>query len=57
VKAIFDAETRMNSRFGAIFSPESLKLSLFVNRLSERPHIYWHFEARETRGGAFPFWP
>jgi hypothetical protein len=57
VKAVFDADTRMNRRFGALFGLESLKIGLFVNRLSERPHVYWRFEDREIRAGAFPFWP
>jgi hypothetical protein len=57
VKAGFDAGTRMNRPFGAIVGLESLKIGLFVNWLSEKPHVYWHFEAGEIRASVFPFWP
>jgi hypothetical protein len=57
VKAVFDAETCMNSRFGAVFGLESLPIGLFMNQFSEKPHVYWRFEDREIRAGAFPFWP
>jgi hypothetical protein len=56
VKADFDAKTRMNSWFGAIFSLESLKIGLFMDWLSENPYFYWCFEAREIRVGEFSFW-
>jgi hypothetical protein len=40
VKAVIDAETRMNSRFGANFGLGSLKIGLFMNWLSENPYFY-----------------
>jgi hypothetical protein len=55
VKAVFDAKTRMNSWIGPIWGLESLKIGFWVNWLSEQPHVYWRFEAREIRAGVFSF--
>ena len=57
MEAVFDAKTRMNSWFGAIFSPEPLKIGLFTNRLSEIPIFIDILKAREIRADVFPFWP